>query len=450
MNETGLLIRRLGDGLRGITPHGAATVLDASPRLDVMVLEVAGGHLTWNVLAGPSIPAAVIDDVELAQEWVWAIYGEHIALALDAVRPGAPPTPSGPDGRRAEFTSAPDGDRKSRADVTTAPGVDGERNEAAATPHIDAAWQAAAAPDIDAKGYGVAAPALPGLAVSAWRLAYAHWASRWWPASTVDGIAALDQRLLDQDIAVLTEECESLLDGVDAVAPAVDAMIESRPRASDYALAAGDEVAGGLVLGRGVGGWDWRCCPPGLIDASEQAVSWRVIRDNGDSTIAVSAVTAPGLPAELPAYLRPWARIATGGEVRDTPLRSTGDAWIGETVFAATGSAVRVDIYLPGFGIAPNPDTVAPFGPDAGQAQAPTAADSPPRATAGAYQGEIRRSIREFARMRLQRAAVPGDLPSAGDSATADGGSASALFDDSATAAPLLAEIAAAVDDSDF
>ncbi|WP_067573806.1 hypothetical protein [Nocardia acidivorans] len=440
MNETGLLIRRLGDGLRGITPPGAATVLDATPRLDVMVLEVAGGHLTWNVLAGQSIPAAVIDDVELAQEWVWAIYGEHIALALDAVR--TPTTLPGIDGqRRSDGTPAPGGDGARGSGSAASRGIDGERHEeTAATRGGDTEW------------HGAAVPALPALAVSAWRLAYAHWASRWWPASALDGIAALDQRLLDQDIAALTEECESLLDGADAIVPAVEAVVESRPRASDYALAAGDEVEGGLVLGRGVGGWDWRCCPPGLVDASEHAVSWRVIRDNGVSTVSVSAVAAPGVPTELPEHLHPWARIATGGEARDTPLRSTGDVWIGETAFATTGSAVRVDIYLPGFGIAPDLDTLAPVGSIGAGREVPIP-DSPPHALVDADQLELRGKIREFATARLRRAAVSGDdwtAPSEGNSATLAGGNASPLSGESAAAAPLRAEIAAAADDSDF
>lgn len=338
MTNTALLIRQYGDGVHGILPAGVPTVLDPAARMDVLVLEVAGGHLTWNALAGHSVPAAVIDDVELAQQWVWAIYGEPIAIALDAQRPG-------------------------------------EES---------------------------ARPALPALAVSAWRLAYAHWASRWWPASTLDNIAPLDPALLDRDIAALTEECESLVAGADAVLPVVRASVESLGRASDYALAAnGGETPGGLVIGRGVGGWDWRRCPPSLVDASERAVSWQVVRDAGVTSVAINAVAAPGMPAEVPAYLRPWALIDTGTEVLETSLHSTGGAWVGEIVAPSAGSTVRVDIHVPGFGMRPDAD--------------------------GA---ELRRRIREFATARLMRAAVAAD--------------------DAAPDAPLLAEIAAAADDSDF
>ncbi|MEV6069080.1 hypothetical protein AB0L82_21235 [Nocardia sp. NPDC052001] len=385
MTETGLLIRRLGDGLRGIMPAGAATVLDAAPRLDVMVLEVAGGHLTWNVPAGPALPAAVIDDVELAQEWVWAIYGEPIALALD---------------------------------------------EADATVLTDR-------------------PALlSGLAASAWRLAFALWVSRWWPASTLDGIAALDQRLLDQEIAGLTEECESLLDGADSIGPEVEARVESLGRASDYALAAGDEIPNGMVLGRGMGGWDWRCCPPGLVDASEKAVSWQVIRDAGVTTIAVAAATAPGLTGAVPAYLRPWARVATGGEVREVALRSSGGNWSGEIAFATTGSTVRVDIYVPGFGLAPGAESYSatvgsPVADSASASRLPGSSATRLDAASPSVPGEdeLRSRIRELASGRLRRAAAP-----LGVSADVPG----ATFGGVSPDAPLLAEIAAAADDSDF
>ncbi|MEV6770020.1 hypothetical protein AB0N05_15485 [Nocardia sp. NPDC051030] len=340
MTNSGVVIRSYGDGVHGILPVGAANVLDAAADVDVMVLEVAGGYLSWNVLAGQQLPAAVSYDAELAQEWVWAIYGEPAALALDEGHPVA----------------------------------------------VEAA------------------PAVPSLAVNARRLAYAHWASRWWPASSLDAIAPLDPTLLAWDIATLNEACESLVDGADAVMPELAELVETVPRASDYALAAGDEERGGLVLARGVGGWDWRRCPPGLVDASERAVSWQVIRDAGVTTVAVSAVAAPGPPADVPAYLRPWARIETGGGVVEAALRWVGGAWIGEAALPSAGSVGRVDVYLPGFGV---------------------------DADLGSGAIELRREIREFAVARLRNAAL-------------------ADSDDQSPDAPLLAEIEAAAEDSDF
>lgn len=339
MTDSELVIRQFGPGLHGIVPPGAPTVLDAAADVDVMVLEVAGGHLSWNVLAGQALPAAVIDDVELAQEWVWAVYGSAVALALDEGSPVAQ-----------------------------------------------------------------ARPGQPALGASARRLAYAHWASRWWPASTIDAIPALDLRLLDRDIAVLTEECEALVDGTDAIAPAVPALVETLPSAEDYALAAGaeGEGSGAMVLARGTGGWDWRYCPPGLVDASERAVSWRVVRDAGATTVAVSAAAAPEAPADVAAYLRPWARIDSGGSVVEAALVPSGGAWVGAATVTAAGAPVQVDIHVPGFGVRTRSDS-----------------------------GDLRARIRDFAAARLRRA----------------GGTSA---DGQAHDAPLLAEIAAAAADSDF
>src|SRR5690606_23784921 len=111
-------------------PPGAPTVLDPAPALDTLVLEVVGGHLSWSLLSGQRLPAAILHDPTAAQDWLWAIYGEAVALALD--------------------------ERPASAELA-------------------------------------AAPILPETASAARRLAYAHWASRWWPASTLDGIPALDQ-----------------------------------------------------------------------------------------------------------------------------------------------------------------------------------------------------------------------------------------------------------------
>ncbi|GAB2648973.1 hypothetical protein [Nocardia goodfellowii] len=335
MTEVSLF--RTGDLLNIVPPH-APTVLDGAPDNDVMVLEVLGGHLTWSVLSGQAIPAAVIDDPDSAQEWLWAVYGEPVALAL-AEYPGG----------RLTFPARPE---------------------------------------------------LPRLIAHAWRLGYAHWAARWWPASALDGIAALDPGLLEAEIAELTEQCEMIVDGADAGQP-MTAPISANVavRQSDYALAAGVDARGNvLMLDRGTGGWDWRGCPPGLLDASEQAVSWELARESGLTIARVSVVAAPGLTAPVPPHLRPRARIAEAAEIE---LELAGDAWVGQTVVAGE-EPVTVDVYLPGIGI---PDYEDRGGP------------------------EIRRRIREFAAARLHRAAAPG----------------TDAFD-----APLRAEIAAAASDSDF
>ncbi|MCP2276552.1 hypothetical protein [Nocardia amikacinitolerans] len=327
-----VLVREHADGLWTVVPSGAPTVLDDAPALDTLVLEVIGGHLSWSLSADEHVPAAVLHDLDDAQEWLWAVYGERVALAVADKRTGELP----------------------------------------------------------------ADPALPTLVTRARRLAYAHWAARWWPASTIDGIPALDQSLLDTEIATLTEECESLVDGVDANLEPMTAPSAALGRAEDYALAAGPGARHGeLVLGRGSGGWDWRRCPPGLVDASERAVSWELTRAEGATLVRVRAVAAPQLVA-APAHLRPRALLDTAGGAVDTELELFGDTWQGvASVWSDEVASVRV--YVPGVG----------------------------PAELNAAEREERQRIRDFAVARLGRAA-------AGD-------------DDL-----LLAEIAAAAMDSDF
>ncbi|MER8072922.1 hypothetical protein ABTZ59_32050 [Streptomyces sp. NPDC094034] len=288
----------------------APSVLDPAPGVDVAVLEVAGGLLTWSVLALDAPPVAVLDDVDRAQEWVWAMYGEQVALALAA---------------------------EVSADVPVL-------------------------------------PALPALVVSARQLAFAHWASRWWPASVIDGIPALDERQLDREIGDLTEECDLLFAGEETAdsrppgGPDVEfpadrsPAVEEAPRATDYALAAGPRAgtagtADGLTLARGTGGSDWRRYPPGLVDASERAVSWEVVRAAARTTVSVSVVAAPG-PVAVAPELTPRATVSGAADPLDLALRRVDDTWLGNAPFDTAGTGAPapggpgpvVDIYLPGFG----------------------------------------------------------------------------------------------------
>ncbi|MEV6390805.1 hypothetical protein [Nocardia xishanensis] len=326
-----VLLREDGDGLWTIGPTGAPAFSAAAPPLDTMVLEVVGGHLGWSLLAGEAVPAAVLHDLDEAQEWLWAMYGERVALAV--------------------------ADR-----------------------------QAVELP---------AEPALPALVAQARRLAYAHWAARWWPASTIDGIPALDQRLLHTEIATLTEACESIVNGADADLEPVQAAPVTLGRAEDYALAAGSGARHGeLVFGRGSGGWDWRRCPPGLVDASEHAVSWELTRAEGTTHVRVRAVAAPQLGAP-PAHLHPRVLLDTSVGAIDTELHLVGDTWQGSASTSAEAVA-GVHVYVPGVG----PDMPSRAGHDE------------------------RERIRDLVAARLRRATTDDSL--------------------------LLAEIAAAASDSDF
>ncbi|MGW5385997.1 hypothetical protein [Nocardia sp. NPDC003963] len=284
-------IRLIRPGLWGIAPPGSPTPADADPGLDTAVLEVGGGHLSWSLLADQRVPAATLDDLDTAQEWLWALYGAEIAVAAD------------------EYTEP--------VDLPTRP----ER---------------------------------PELAAAVRRLGYAQWAARWWPASTVDGIPGLDPVELDREIAELSEFCDSLVAGADApAAPAIGSDTVPAPgRASDYALAAGGQPRGSgaaLILERGSAGWDWRYCPAGIVDASERAVSWELERLAGGNTLRVRAVAAPDLHGEPPEHLRPRALVRTPAGTRVAALVLNGDTWT--ATMADPGETVSgVEIYVPGVG----------------------------------------------------------------------------------------------------
>ncbi|MGP4114835.1 hypothetical protein ACTWP5_28510 [Streptomyces sp. 4N509B] len=356
-----------GGGIRVITPHPGGA--PAEPGVDAAVLDVAGGHLTWSVLALDAPPVAVLDDPVAAQSWAWALYGEAAALALAA------PSPATVEVR--------------------------------------------------------AAPVLGELLVAARRLAFAHWAARWWPASTVDAIPPLDEDLLHREIAELTEECELVTGGEEpetlpfAVRPSVASA--GSTAADGYALAAGGTPAGGggaagaLTLARGSAGSDWRRYPPGLFDASERAVAWEARRVAGRTVVTVNAAAAP---PPLARHLAPRALVTVGGgaggavAAGEARLRLVDDAWVGETTLAAAptaGQALDVRLYLPAFADPPPPGVDPGLDPD----------DDPAR------QRALRDRLRALARDRLDHALAARP---------------------EATPHPLRAEIAAAVaaSDTDF
>ncbi|MFI0089588.1 hypothetical protein [Streptomyces bobili] len=355
----------------------------AGPAFTRAVLDVAGAVLTWPVLGPTGLPAAEIHDVGQAQQWLWAVYGERTAAAVDAVASGTP------------------------ADELTLPEQPTALAEAAA------------------------------------RLALGHWAARWWPTSYLDGIPALEPDVLGLELAALTHECQQLLDEsgeaegaelleehlaaldplirwrqsaapprqLDRVLRLIDDAADNagldgdalrrlrsaleqdhRPtttpldltelfvRRQEFALAAGNlRTATGRVIARGSGTNDWCRYPPGFVDAAEDAVSWTAYALGAGRRIEVEVVAdiaAPTGGVHLAAEVR-----VDGSAPNRVPLARRDDVWTGRADLDIPASAtpgIDVGILLPGFDPGP-----------------------------GADDGAAREAVRALARHRLGVAATP-------------------------------------------
>ncbi|WP_200305184.1 hypothetical protein [Streptomyces adelaidensis] len=388
------------------------------PAFTRAVLDVAGATLTWPVLGSPGLPTAEIHDVERAQQWLWALYGERTAATVHT-------------------------HTHTYSDAHTA----GRPTDAAPlTEQVTA------------------------LAAGAARLALGHWAARWWPASYLDGIPALEQDVLGLELAALTHECQQLFDDAGdqgdqpddnaaeliadhqaALAPLIrwwrDARQPTHPAhpthpthpvlpvvlqldhvlrliddAADnagldgeplrllrssleqdsgppagapldlgtlfagrrgYALAAGEPLAtGGRVIARGSGTNDWRRYPPRFVDAAENAVSWTASAVGAGRRIEVEVVADVAAPVggvHLAAEV-----TVNGGPPTRVRLAGRDDAWTGRADLdipaAALPPRIEVGVLLPGFDPGPDPDTSS-------------------RAT--------RDAVRALARHRLTTAAMP-------------------------------------------
>lgn len=194
------------------------------------------------------------------------------------------------------------------------------------------------------------------------RLALGHWLLRWWPASRLDGIAALDPALLAAEIAVLTVAAEQFftgetldsdlapllvahtpalvrhLGGTDsrvrdiagaalAIAddvgvgpppPPVPAAARSR---DDYALVAGGGAPTAAAIVRGAGSLSWSRVPAGMFDAAENTVRWRIDAAAGAVTGTVEVALQEAGDAAGVAV-----RLSSGGLVAAGVLDSTGRA----------------------------------------------------------------------------------------------------------------------------
>ncbi|MER6133045.1 hypothetical protein [Streptomyces sp. NPDC001815] len=395
MPARGRAITRADDGTVRIAGPSAG------PAFTRAVLDVAGAVLTWPVLGPTGLPTAEIHDVGQAQQWLWAVYGERTAAAVDAVASGTP----------------------------------------AVEPALSEPPTA--------------------LAGAAARLALGHWAARWWPTSHLDGIPALEPNLLGVELAALTHECQQLLDeagqleGVELLEEhlaALDPLIrwrqstapprqlgrvlrliddvaetaeldgealrrlrsalerDHRPtttpldlaelfvRQQEFALAAGSlQTAVGRVIARGSGTNDWCRYPPGFVDAAENAVSWTAYALGAGRRIDVEVVADIAAPV---GGVRLAAEVhVDGGSPHRVPLARRDDVWTGRAdldIPASTTPGIEVGILLPGFDPGP-----------------------------GADDRSAREAVRALTRHRLGVAAAPHDSEAAGPD-------------------PFLAEIAAA------
>jgi hypothetical protein len=276
----------------------------------VAVLEVSGAVLAWTIDDPSGATRITFTDVPAA-EWLWRVVGEagHVEV-LTALGDGM----------------APDGQ------------------------------------GVDVAGVEPSPDALAPLR----RLAVGHWLRRWWPASSRDGIVALDPAVLDGEIALLTaaaqdyfaettfdsdavellrphavslvagahrgdprvsdlvEACTDLADelGVGEWSDLVVPVQDSIRRRDDYALAAGPEStrSSALAIASGVGSVNWTAVPPGVFDAADRTVEW-AIEMAGPAAVAAVRVATAAPAAGVSVRLR--AGTVSGAGVLDVDGRAT-------------------------------------------------------------------------------------------------------------------------------
>lgn len=308
------------------------TAAEGAP-LDAPV-EVAGAVLSWTIDGAAGAPRITFTDAVMA-DWLWRVVGPagHVALLAALADPAA-------------------------ADAVDAPGVE-------------------AAPE-----------ALAPLR----RLAVGHWLRRWWPASARDGIPALDAVLLDAEVALLTDEAgyaftddtldsdatellgphtavlEGHLDSPDdRIAQLCTRALEladdlgcrgvprrqpAVPRRDDYALAAGPAATAAVpAIAHGVASVNWAAVPPGVLDAAEDTVRWRIVPAGATVAAHVSVATLGTVDADGIEVRLVSADIAAAGTLNPrgeaTLLLPVTEAVAWNHDWAATTVTVGADVVEP-------------------------------------------------------------------------------------------------------
>ncbi|KUF19087.1 hypothetical protein AT728_08310 [Streptomyces silvensis] len=363
------------DGTVLITPAAAADppgpdFTHADPRgpdFTYAVLDVAGAVLAWPVLGGPVPPTAYVHDAGRAQQWLWALYGERVALAVHE--------------RALGRTAA---DRTALADVAARLGLG----------HWAARWWPASytdgIPALEPDVLGVELAALTHRCQQlfddggdqpddrAAELIEDHRAAlapliQWWHATAHH--PAHTARHLETVLTLV----DAAADGAGLEGPALrhlrTALGERHPagvpagpgppvdlgalfaRHDGYALAAGAPTAtGGRVIARGAGANDWRRYPHGYVDAAEDAVSWTARALGARRRIEVEVVAHRAAPAATGTLLVADVRVH-GGHRGRVPLTRRDDLWAGyadvdldaEPPTGPGPAGVEVGVLLPGF-----------------------------------------------------------------------------------------------------
>jgi hypothetical protein len=282
------------------------------------LLEARGAMLAWDVLADHAVPAARIDDLDRATEWLWEIYGID---AVTAILGGA-----------VEVTVPADGDWRIR----------------------DAAWV----------------------------VAHLGWIEAWWPASAKAGIPQVNPVLLQAERAVTTSDVEHLLDDEEATEralaaaeqltsdPTVDARLVALaedhgvalreaavPSRADFALAAGGgERSVGVTVLSGVNAVDWALVPSGTVDAAADA-EWAVVRSDGVTYLEVAVTLVPGLRPRLAAR---FGQVDVQLDRTDGLGRLIGRTPVSPTVLLLPPAQRVLTVYAPDFAEPAEPDEDSP------------------------------------------------------------------------------------------
>ncbi|WP_371657547.1 hypothetical protein [Streptomyces sp. NBC_00280] len=353
-----------GPDLRRVEAYG--DVVAVGPDFTRAVLDVAGAVLTWPVLGEPGLPWAEVHDAGRAQQWVWALYGERVAGAVHDCAAGQD-------------------DVRVTTEVTVLAGAAARLGLC----HWAGRWW----PTSHQDGIPALEPGLLGLELAALthhcqqlfddegdqpddcaaELIEEHRAVigpliQWWRATPVptDLARHLESvlRLVDDaaDNAGLDgpalRHLRSSLDGRGPAAASADPGTLFA-RHGGYALAAGEPLdTGGRVIARGTGTNDWRRYPPGLVDATENAVSWTARALGARRRIEVEALADPGAPVTGTPLV---AEVhVNGGGPHRVPLARRDDLWTGQSDLspdlpaAVSAPRIEVGVLLPGFDPGPH------------------------------------------------------------------------------------------------